>query len=217
MTIDYKERIKKSQETISKKQNTIIKKQSWIDKGNKEQFEIEWLQDDIKRITREIKEIEFTIENYKSKLAEQNKKENELEEVKELFNDFITNLVNNWNQHDLKLRDKLKADYSKLGYTEFYKKYKGSDSMLKDKTKKEIEENNKKSADTLIYNMITRVKEKVGKITDYSGLYIDSAIEGICINGIIVGELGKVRIESITAGGYNIQRLHVRVLVKDIG
>lgn len=216
MAINYKERIEKAQDKIIAKRITIDKKIIWSNKATKEKWEVEILLDDIKRLEREVKEIETTIDNYKSKLAEQNKKENELEEAKELFKDFTTSLVNNWNEHDLKLRDKLKADYNKLDYKEFYQKYKMSDTRLKDKTKKQIEEDNQKSADTLIYNMITRVKEKVGKITDYSGLYIDSAIEGICINGVIVGKLGKVRIESITAGGYNIQKLHVRVLVKDI-
>lgn len=216
MAINYKERIEKAKEIIMKKQKTIVKKQSWIDSSKKDEWEIRWLKEDIERLKEQIEDIKITISNYENRLDKQDKKESELEEVKELFKDFIGNLVNIWNEHDLKFRDKLKSDYNKLSYEKFYEKYKKCDTRLKDKTKKQIEEDNQKSADTLIYNMITRVKEKVGKITDYSDLYINSAIEGICINGVIVGELGKVRIESITAGGYNIQKLHVRVLVKDI-
>jgi hypothetical protein len=38
--------------------------------------------------------------------------------------------------------------------------------------------------------------------------------EGAAINGYIKGENGSVEVRSIIAGGYNIQKRHVRVLVK---
>ena len=45
---------------------------------------------------------------------------------------------------------------------------------------------------------------------------LQQSVQGPVLNGIVQGELGKVRIESILAGGYNIQKLHIRVLVKSI-
>ena len=40
--------------------------------------------------------------------------------------------------------------------------------------------------------------------------------EGICINGFVKGTAGTARVESITAGGWNIQKLHIRTLVHQI-
>lgn len=218
MTItELKERITKAENKIISKRKTIDKKIKWTEKPFKEKWEVESLLNDIRRLEREIKDIRTTIDNYKSKIQEQEKKENDLQEVKELFNDFIVGIVNRWNEYDINKRDIIESEYKQLSSKEFFKKYNSSDYYFMDKTNEQIEKDNQKSADTLIYNMITRVKEKIGKIIDYSGLYIDSAIEGMAINGVIIGENGKVRIESIIAGGYNIQRLHVRVLVKDIG
>lgn len=59
--------------------------------------------------------------------------------------------------------------------------------------------------------IIARVEEKAGEIQDASGLYV--AMNGE-INGVIVGSKGNVVVETIGAGGYNIQRFHFRVLVK---
>jgi len=58
-------------------------------------------------------------------------------------------------------------------------------------------------------DLIKRVEKKAGTIRDASGLYFS----GVDINGYIIGEKAKVEVRTITAGGYNIQRLHYRVLV----
>jgi len=62
-------------------------------------------------------------------------------------------------------------------------------------------------------NLIARVRKAVGTITDASNLYIGNNAE---INGYVIGTEGKAKVETITAGGYNIQRLHFRVLVNNI-
>jgi hypothetical protein len=60
-------------------------------------------------------------------------------------------------------------------------------------------------------NLITRITKKAGNILDASGLYIANNGE---INGLIKGDIKTVKVETITAGGYNIQCYHFRVLVK---
>lgn len=59
--------------------------------------------------------------------------------------------------------------------------------------------------------LIARVEKKTGKITDASALRVASNAE---LNGKVIGEKGEAYVETITAGGYNIQCLHYRVLVK---
>lgn len=59
--------------------------------------------------------------------------------------------------------------------------------------------------------IIVKTFDKVGKIVDVS--FGKIGIDG-SFNGTVVGENGIVNIETILAGGYNIQKLHYRVLVK---
>lgn len=60
-------------------------------------------------------------------------------------------------------------------------------------------------------SLVNRITDKAGNIIDAKGLYVASNME---INGVIKGDKALVEIETITAGGYNIQCLHYRVLVK---
>ena len=64
---------------------------------------------------------------------------------------------------------------------------------------------NKKRAD-----FYARCYKVVGDITDASSLHVG---KNGSINGTIVGKLGKAVVETIMAGGYNVQVLHYRVLV----
>ena len=61
-------------------------------------------------------------------------------------------------------------------------------------------------------NLLMKVKKKVGRITDVE---IRRNPKGE-LDGVIKGEDGTVRIETIGAGGYNIQRYHFRTLIKDV-
>ncbi len=62
--------------------------------------------------------------------------------------------------------------------------------------------------------LIERVTKITGKITDASMLKIGNQHGEI--NGMILGEKGKCIIETISAGGYNIQCFHYRVLLKEV-
>lgn len=64
------------------------------------------------------------------------------------------------------------------------------------------------------YNdLVNRITEKAGEIIDASGLYISRNGQ---INGIVIGKDHPVKVETISAGGYNIQRFHYRTLVTPI-
>lgn len=61
--------------------------------------------------------------------------------------------------------------------------------------------------------LIARVNKAVGIILEAKALYVGVNGE---LNGYIKGEDGTCKIETIYAGGYNIQCLHYRVLVKKV-
>lgn len=58
--------------------------------------------------------------------------------------------------------------------------------------------------------LVVKVTEHVGNITDVSDLHV--GYDG-GLNGIIIGDSGKAKVETIVAGGYNIQCRHYRCLV----
>jgi tetrahydromethanopterin S-methyltransferase subunit G len=64
------------------------------------------------------------------------------------------------------------------------------------------------------YDLCNRISAVVGEIQDASNLSIGRQHGEI--NGIVVGSKGMARVETISAGGYNIQCFHYRVLVHKV-
>ena len=62
-------------------------------------------------------------------------------------------------------------------------------------------------------DIIERTNKITGKITDASGLKVGAKGE---LNGYITGERGKAKVETIGAGGWNIQCYHFRTLIHEI-
>lgn len=65
-------------------------------------------------------------------------------------------------------------------------------------------------ADAKYDDIIERTNKYIGEITDASGLEIGYKGD---LNGFITGERGKVKVNTIGAGGYNIQCYHFRTLI----
>jgi len=63
-------------------------------------------------------------------------------------------------------------------------------------------------------DLFGRCSVVTGVILDASRLHIG---DNGSINGVVIGENGNAKVETIIAGGYNIQILHYRVLVSPIG
>ena len=61
-------------------------------------------------------------------------------------------------------------------------------------------------------DLAQRIGEKVGRITDAAGLHVQNGE----IAGVIYGENGSATIQTIGAGGDNIQRFHFRTLVHEL-
>lgn len=238
-----KDRIQNAEMKIEKKSSTIIKKEALIVKKkakiktlgfdpsadkyevNKKSNEaywlmcdIDWLQDDIKRGSRDIEEIKVSLENYRQQLAGEIEKESILlKDIPESMKRMQTELVERWDSWDIERRNRMRDDYRTLGWTEYHKKYRGSDVQFKDKTDEQIHNSNVQDAKYLILDLYYRVRKFTGDITDWSGIRATSGACGMTVlNGFVVGKEGRAEIESILAGGYNIQRLHIRVLVKEL-
>lgn len=79
-----------------------------------------------------------------------------------------------------------------------------------DMSDEKLEKEARRSADAYVMDLIRRVTKKVGTITDYS----DLTVRGPAINGRVIGDRGTTYVDTITAGGYNIQRLHYRVILR---
>ena len=126
-------------------------------------------------------------------------------------------LVERWDRWDIERKDRIRTDYRELDYKELSRKYTHSDVMFKNKSDEQIHNDNVQAAKSLIIDLIYRVRSITGEITDWSDVRASAGTGGFTVlNGLVIGKEGRAKVESITAGGYNIQRLHIRVLVHSI-
>lgn len=80
----------------------------------------------------------------------------------------------------------------------------------------QIHKANYEAGRNLILDLLKRVTKITGPVRDWSGLRVTSGNNGgAVLNGIVIGDDGKARVESIYASG-PIQRLHIRTLVKEV-
>jgi len=238
-----KERIEKNNTKIEKKYGTIEKKTKLIEKkkdivrklgydpdGDKYQAmdteahhdvywtmcEIENLTDDIKRINKEIPEIKALVEKYEKQLAGEIEKENMfMREIPEAMKVFQEELARRWDAWDIAWREMLKAKYKEMSYKDFVHKYSYNAYESMYTTDEQIHENNLRDSKLIILDLYNRVKAITGEITSWDDLRVEDGNMGAVLNGIVYGKTGKAEVESIYAGGYNIQRLHVRTLVHE--
>jgi ribosomal protein S6 len=70
-----------------------------------------------------------------------------------------------------------------------------------------------KEAEAKKIKLIAQIEKKAGKFVSTEYLYIGQNGD---INGRVVGDKATVYVETIGAGGYNVQRYHYRVLVKEV-
>lgn len=76
------------------------------------------------------------------------------------------------------------------------------------KLKKELEQEKKSKYD----DIVNRANKICGTITDATGLSVGEKGE---LNGLVIGDRGRAYIETIGAGGYNIQCFHFRTLIHE--
>lgn len=180
--------------------------------------------DSIKSAKKSIEDENEKLQKYENMLEVETSKNDILINLPETIITFMNDIIARWNEYDKLKKHKINQyfnEYDRFGvnYKEFcrnvYNKF-GKDAFeFRQKTDEQIEKDNTRDAKNLILDFINRVSEKTGTITSFSNLSLDRDNSGYAIiNGIVKGVKGDAKVESIYAGGYNIQRLHIRVLVK---
>ena len=227
--VTLKDRITKAETRIEKKRATVAKKTALVEKkraameaepDERERWalscDIKWLEQDLRRLESEIMETEKTVENYKRQLSgEIARQEMLIKEVPDILKDFQKSLVDGWDAFDKDHKNFLRAQHDSLGYSEFIRQYHfaGWEEMYK--TAEQSHKENVRDAESIILNLLNRVKDITGDVTSWHGLHVAPDNNGyMIINGIVSGKMWRCEVESIGAGGYNIQRFHIRVLVK---
>lgn len=167
---------------------------------------------DIKEATKKLEEAQAIAQNWKNKLKSAANHEAFFHAIPEIFRGLQDSLVEEWNEWDKKKRARLQKEYEELGYKEFMKKYSYSEYEFRTTSDEQITKDNTRDAKNLIVDLYTRVVAITGDVTDWKQMTVSAN----ALNGLVVGVKGTAKVESILAGGYNIQRLHIRVLVHEI-
>lgn len=178
----------------------------WLD------YDIQFAKDEVKEAEKKVSEAAEKVEQLTAKV-EQLKGENEdLKAIPEALVRLQNELENSWNKNSFYWRDLYRSEYKKMDYKQFVTEYGYHAYKERYLTDEQIKRKNKVAAQSYIIDLVNRVKAKVGTITDYSGIQLDS--NGKSLNGTVKGTNGSAYVETIIAGGWNIQRLHLRTLVK---
>ena len=242
---EIRERLEKAEATVEKRKATIerhkkqaekklqkIKDKGWEpdrslyqNKHDNESWEAYWAVceyenklDDIKGATDKLAEAEEIVANWRAKLDKQLELETKIAfEMPKIFRQLKDELAKSWTEYDLECKAqmlKIKAKYQngEITYKEWRKYYKGSQELRLSKSEAEFYKENEREAELFIVDLYNRVKAITGEVTDWGNIHYG----GKALNGWVEGKNGKAKVESILAGGYNIQRLHVRVLVHEI-
>lgn len=146
-----------------------------------------WIEDDIKRRSWELEEKKNILQRYNEMLLKMDSEERVYEELPEVLK-------------------KVEAEY----YEEYKTFFQNDEKFSKMWTAEEIEKRAKREARDLVLVLWYKVKAITGDVTEVHNL-IYRTTKGL--DGFVVGKNGTAEVHTIEAGGYNIQRWHLRMLV----
>jgi hypothetical protein len=128
-----------------------------------------------------------------------------------ITNELIEQILQDLSTMPNREKENLKVEIHHCNFTRFCYFYGPTSINICQKSDQDINKILDRELAAKRQNLITRITKKAGNILDASGLYIANNGE---INGWIMGDIKTVKVETISAGGYNIQCYHFRVLVK---
>lgn len=242
MKIDtLKSRIENAKSKIEKKLATIDRKKKDIDskmakiqaiglnpnhdklvfKDNPDAYwlkcDIENLMADIIRINDEIESTRKSLEKYEAQLSgELDKEAILLDDIPESMKSLQTELVAQWDEQDKQRRNRIAYDRKRLSYKDFSKKYSYYDAQFMYKTNEQIHNDNLQESKIFILDLYYRIRDITGEVTSWSNIHLEYGNKFPVLTGYVEGMEGRCSVKTITAGGYNILRLHIRTIVKEI-
>lgn len=216
---ELQRRLGLASEKVAKQIKKIAKKEDCLTSG-KLYLGFEVSEKEIANDMKELKEMQKLVEKYESLISyEQNKQIDEVPVIREFLENWAVNFLTwakelrkeyysrnsehckLWNSRQL--TDEQEKEYRE--YCNALPRYIKDYTNLEDMVAKE-----KKAKYELLVN---RCKSVIGAIVDAKALRVSGNGE---LNGYIDGTNGRCKIETIGAGGYNIQCFHFRVLVKKV-
>lgn len=171
-------------------------------------------EEDIEGAERKLRDQKKVVDNWREKLSKQVEKELKIATVvPEAFKEARAELVRCWTEVDMRTKAAIEKALREVDYKVYSKMYPYSvREWYLYHSEEDFRKANERDADEWLLDLYNRVVAVTGEITDCSNIRWG----GKCLDGYIVGKEGKAIVETIQAGGYNIQRLHLRTLVKDM-
>lgn len=208
-------------------------------------YDLKYAKESVQDTERKIKELTQIRDNWKTRLELQKAKDEEFANIPEVVKQFVHNWrvkTEQWIRDHLATYIKIRQEI----YVIYEKACDYSNNLTYEQRKELKREYNeryndlKESTEPLILNIYSRGSEKeefiqklldeeerskildlIRRVTKVTGTIIDASALRIGeqngeLNGLVIGQEGKAFVETIGAGGYNIQRFHYRVLVKKV-
>ena len=222
--VEITERINKASEVVRKIETLIVKRETkdlpkleQKIKAEKDENAKYWLECDKRHMEENLQNNKSKLEEkrnilkkWQSKLEEVNSTNNKLKDIPEQLKQLQKQIKEEMIKDRTEYRDTMKKDRNEMNWQDFKEKYRYGDYYkVYYQTDEDIEKEAERDSKYYILNLIHRVSEKVGEITKWE--LWDAGNE---LNGWVWGTKGNAKIETILAGGYNVQCLHTRVLVK---
>lgn len=175
-------------------------------------------QDAIKNCQAEIQKTEGTIGKYEAQMSKAVGVQTVTNTYPDILKQLKDELVDEWDAWDLDYQKKLKAEYQEKGHDFFVDKHGYSAIDWMHKRPEGIHKENVNSADKQVLNLFNKVRHITGdNIYGWDKVKMSPGPQGgVVLNGVVQGQDGTARVESFGAGGWNIQRYHIRCRVTDI-